>query len=312
VHERTHLFFAISTVYRERGEDEKSFLYLKLANQTVRGAIAYDPAANDEGFRRLKTVFARHFLDSIAEAGFASELPVFIVGMPRSGTTLIEQIVASHPAVHGAGERKELGLFLNELGAGHGGEREFPDFVTDLEPGAFRELGERYVAALRPLAPDAERIVDKMPGNFVHVGLIAAALPDARVIHCLRDPLDTCLSCYEQYFQKAQPYCYDLEELGRFYRLYENLMEHWCAVLPGRILEVRYEDVVRDLEGEARRLIAFCGLDWSDACLAFHETERMVRTASANQVRQPLYATSVGRWRRFERELAPLIAALGI
>jgi hypothetical protein len=171
----------------------------------------------------------------------------------------------------------------------------------------------RYLAELKKIAPDSERVTDKMPSNYYYAGLIHLALPSAKIIHCVRDPVDTCVSCFSKLFSGAQVHTYDLAELGRYYRRYERLMVHWRRVLPkGRILDVRYEDVVADLEGQARRILAHCALPWDDRCLAFHRTERPVRTASATQVRRPIYSTAVGRWRAYAYDLGSLLHALGI
>ena len=185
------------------------------------------------------------------------------------------------------------------------------EFLSSVPAEQFRQLGERYLAEIKRLAPQAARITDKLPTNFVHVGLIQMALPNAAIIHAVRDPVDTCLSCFSRLFSEGQNYTYDLAELGRYYRRYQALMAHWHQVLPpGRILDVHYEDVVGNLEDAARRIVAYCGLDWDARCLTFHQTERSVRTSSVAQVRQPIYKSSVGRWRKYEDVLAPLLAEL--
>jgi hypothetical protein len=224
--------------------------------------------------------------------------------MARSGTSLVEQILASHPKVFGAGELKTL---MDSVAT------PFPDVISSIGGQGLREIGAKYVAEIRRLSPNAERIVDKMPANYRFAGLIHLALPNARIIHVCRNPLDTCFSCFSILFGGEQRYSYDLGELGRYYRCYEKLMEHWRRVLPpGVMLEVEYEKLIEDLEGEARRVIAHCDLEWDAACLSFHETERPVRTASAQQVRQPVYRSSIGRWRPYARPLSPLIEALGV
>jgi hypothetical protein len=249
--------------------------------------------------------------------GDASQIPIFVLGMPRSGTTLIEQIIASHPMVHGGGELQAL----NEIVLGGREVTDnvipFPESVPALDPSAVQQIGARYVDVLRRLAVkagrNAERVTDKMPSNYYFVGLIHLALPNAKIVHAVRDPVDTCISCFSKLFSAEQNHTYDLGELGRYYRRYQRLMEHWRHVLPpGRMLEVRYEEVVADLEGQVRRIISHCGLPWDDRCLSFHKTERPVRTASATQVRQPIYKSAVGRWRVYEEQLGPLLDALGI
>ena len=244
-----------------------------------------------------------------AGLGNPSAAPIFIVGMPRSGTTLIEQILASHPKVFGAGELREMANLAGRIGGADAAA--FPEAVQALSGEELRRIGEQYVQAVTRLAPGAERITDKMPGNFSLAGLIHLALPNARIIHACRDPRDTAFSCFSLLFSGTLEFTYDLAELGRYYRAYLKLMAHWREVLPqGIMLEVQYEDVVRDLESQARRIIAHCGLEWDDACLSFYKTERSVRTASATQVRQPIYQSSIGRWRLHEEELQPLLREL--
>ena len=267
-------------------------------------------------FDRIEAVFTRELIAAKSGGGDESPMPIFVLGMPRSGTTLIEQIIASHPLVHGAGELGELNEVVLTVRGPDGNTIPYPEFVLALDAAALKQIGARYVASVRKLMPEgtqARYLTDKMPSNYYFAGLIHLALPNAVIIHCVRDPVDTCVSCYSKLFSGAQIHTYDLAELGRYYRRYERLMAHWRRVLPkGRILDVRYEDVVADLEGQARRILAYCALPWDDRCLAFHRTERPVRTASATQVRRPIYNTAVGRWRAYADDLGPLLAALGI
>ena len=237
--------------------------------------------------------------------------------MPRSGTTLVEQIIASHPMVHGAGELKTLNDVVLTVRGPDGNVIPYPEFVPALDAAAItadrRALCRLGARARCPKGTEDERVTDKMPSNYYFAGLIHLALPNAKIIHTIRDPVDTCISCFSKLFSAEQNHTYDLAELGRYYKRYERLMAHWRRVLPqGRILDVRYEDVVADLESQARRIIAHCGLPWDDRCLSFHETERPVRTASATQVRQPIYTSAVGRWRVYEEFLAPLLAELDL
>jgi hypothetical protein len=212
--------------------------------------------------------------------------------MPRSGTTLVEQIISSHPLVFGAGEQTA--------------------FSASVTADEIRKVGSDYLARMNRIVPDRRRFTDKMPGNYDYSGLIHLALPNAKIVHVSRNPLDSCLSMFSTNFAKPPKYANDLGELGRYYRRYQQSMAHWRAVLPeGTMLDVQYEDVVDDIEAQARRLIAFCGLDWDDACLAFHKKSGAVRTASAYQVRQPIYRRSMERWRNYEKHLGPLIEALG-
>jgi hypothetical protein len=238
-------------------------------------------------------------------------VPVLIVGMPRSGTSLVEQMLASHPRVFGAGELPDLATLAAGL-RDHAGAP-YPECVAVLDPQALRRCGENYVAGLRRRAPDAACITDKLPANFAHLGFLCLAVPNAHIVHVRRDPLDTCMSCFSKLFAEGQlHFAYDLGELGRYYQSYARLMDHWRAVLPpGAMLEVQYEELVADPEPQARRLLAHCALEWDGACLRFYQTRRPVRTLSAGQVREPLFRGSVGRARPYREWLGPLIEAMG-
>ncbi len=286
-------------------ENERAFDHLLHGNALKRAKAAYDEPATIAYLERIEALFSAAVMRERAGAGDPSPVPVFIIGMPRSGTTLVEQMLASHPQIHGAGE---LGDFEAAVAALGGGPEGVPADIGDTE---LRRIGARYLAAVTPHAPEARRITDKMPANFRFAGLIHLALPNARLVHIRRDPVDTCLSCFSLLFGGEHPYAYDLAELGRFYRAYQKLMEHWRRVLPsGVMLEVGYEELVREFAPQARAIVAHCGLEWDQACLEFHKTERPVHTASAVQVRQPLYQSAVGRWRPRDGLLRPLLEAL--
>ena len=231
-------------------------------------------------------------------------------GMPRSGTTLIEQIMASHPQVHGAGELNLIHRMASEFPSLLGSATPYPQCIAQATAQKLERIAQTYLGELQKRGGKASRVTDKAPINFLHLGLIDLLFPGARVIHCARDPLDTCLSCYFQPFSGEYSFTYDLGHLGAYYRLYENLMVHWRQILRVPVFEVRYEELVADQERMIRALIEFCGLPWDDRCLKFYETERTVATASFDQVRKPIYAGSVGRWRRYEAYLEPLISAL--
>jgi tetratricopeptide (TPR) repeat protein len=312
VEDRIELHFALAKAYEDVDRRAEAFSQWRDGNALNRGRIVYDEAATLGFLDRIQAAFTSELFRAWPDAGQPSSLPVFILGMPRSGSTLVEQILASHPQVFGAGELTHFGSAVNAIPARLGGSATFPERVAGMSGEHFRDLGARYLAKIKPLAPDAARIADKMPANFIFAGLIHLALPNAPIIHTVRDPVDTCLSCFRQLFASEQNHTYDLAELGRYYRRYEALMAHWRRVLPaGRILDVRYEDVVADLEGQARRIVAHCGLEWDSRCLDFHLTRRTVRTASAVQVRQPLYDSAIGRWKAHESFLAPLLKELG-
>jgi tetratricopeptide (TPR) repeat protein len=285
------------------GDYAAAFAHHRAGNELSRRAgLRYDREATTRRVTRILAAGDPAVLRGLRAAGTASERPVFIVGMPRSGTTLAEQILASHPAVHGAGELLYWN-FAADVAA------ETPAAAL---PEAIGRLGRQYLEELASRSPDARRVVDKLPSNFENLGLIHAALPGARVIHLERDPLDTCLSIYFQGFSTAHAYATDLGDLAHYYGEYRRLMAHWRGALaPGTLLEVPYEGLVDDTEGWSRRMLEHLGLPWDPRCLEFHRTDRPVLTASSWQVRQPIGRGSVGRWRHYERELAPLRAALG-
>jgi len=259
----------------------------------------------------LSAIFTPELLKSKSGFGDPSAVPVFIVGMPRSGTTLTEQVCASHPSVHGAGE---LGAIYNlSLRAGYvrppDGSIQKP--LQALTAAELQSMAANYLDRLKNIAPGAARVIDKMPHNFLVIGMIALLFPNAGIIHCTRNPIDNCLSCFFNTFNEMHGYNTDLRTLGLYYREYHRLMRHWDALLPGRIYECNYETMIADQEGESRRLIDFLGLPWDDACLRFYETDRSVTTPSRWQVRQPIYKTSVKRWKKYENKIQPLIEALG-
>lgn len=298
-HAERESHYALGKIYAGRGDRARSFEHQMTANAAARSQLRYDEPATLQSFANIARVFGAEYLRARRGFGFESTLPIFIFGMPRSGTTLIEQILASHPDVFAAGE---LGIF--------------EDIATEmLATGnvAVRDIGERYVDAVSKLAPSALRITDKMPGNFRFAGLIHVALPNARMIHARRDPIETCLSCFSNSFAAGGlAWTCDLGELGRYCRGYLTLMEHWRTALPAdAMLEVQYEDVVGDLETQARRIVAYCGLAWDDRCLEFYKTERPVKTASVAQVRRPIYRTSLRTADSYGEAIRPLLDALG-
>jgi Flp pilus assembly protein TadD len=305
------LHFALGKACADIGDHERSFDHFVEANRLKRSQITYNEAGTLRWIERVNAVFTADLIREKGGAGDPSDVPVFIVGMPRSGTTLIEQILASHPKVFGAGELLDFDQALVRLGGSSGLGPGFPESLRAITEDQLRALGADYLAAARKRAPNAQRITDKLPANFLLVPIIHLAFPNARIIHAMRDPIDTCMSCFSRIFAGYLPYAYDLRELGRYYRAYSATMRHWREILPpGKMLDVRYEEVVADLETSARRIVAFCGLEWDDACLDFHRTERVVSTASAVQVRQPIYKSAVGRARPYTHRIQPLLDAL--
>lgn len=308
VNEKIFLCFALGKCHDDIGDYEKAFPYFIEGCNLMRATYDYDSEQTSQHFALIKRIFNQALCDKLCGGGVSSHLPIFVLGMPRSGTTLTEQIIASHPEVYGAGELHDLMSIVqrsNKSGT-------FPSNLLSLSKSQLFEWGVEYVERLQRRAPHARHITDKMPGNFLATGLIHLMLPNAKIIHVNRNPLDTCLSCFTQLFSNKQEHTYNLTELGRYYRDYALLMEHWRKLLPpGAFLDVQYEDIVTDLEGQARRIIEYCELEWDDGCLDFYKIRRTVQTASVSQVRQPIYKSSVQRWRVYEKFLEPLIVALG-
>ncbi|WP_213740655.1 tetratricopeptide repeat-containing sulfotransferase family protein [Bradyrhizobium sp. dw_411] len=305
------LHFALAKAYADIGRPEDEFGRLLAGNKLKRGRIEYEDAAVLGLIDRVQQVFTPAFMGAAKSAGEPSAKPIFIVGMPRSGTTLIEQILASHPQIYGAGELKLLDRAVFDIQASIGETPAYPEIALHMSDEHFRELGRHYLAGVQQLAPAASHVTDKMPANFAFAGLIHLALPNATIIHAVRDPVDTCISCFSKLFTEGNFQTYDLAELGRYYRHYEALMRHWHRVLPPqRILDVHYEDTVADVEGVARRIVAHCGLPWDPQCLEFYLTTRIVRTSSAAQVRRPIYTSSIGRRHSYGALLEPLLAEL--
>lgn len=306
---RVSLHYALGKAYDDLQQWDRAFPHFLKGAQLKRAQLDYDSAADSAILQRIAAAVDGDLIKRLQGAGDPSDVPVFILGMPRSGTTLTEQILASHPEVFGAGELPDLIEIVQQPLAA---AAPFPEGLTDLSPQTAAAWGAEYATRLRRRAPGARRITDKMPANYLALGLIPVILPRARIIHVKRNPVDTCLSCFTRLFNQRQDATYDLAELGRHYADYARLMNHWRSVLPSdAFLEVQYEDIVADVEGQARRLIDWVGLEWNDACLAFHQTRRPVRTASMAQVRQPIYGSSVERWRHYEKFLGPLLKELG-
>ncbi len=308
---RINWHYALGKAYDDLGDYDRAFRNFLEGARLKRATLRYDPDAETARVQRIIEVVDRAFVERLRGAGDPSAVPVFVLGMPRSGTTLTEQIIASHPAVHGAGELRDW-LRIVQQQTLDGTRQTFPENLAALTRETAAAWGRDYVLRLRQRAPHAARITDKMPANYLALGLIPLILSGAKIIHVARDPVDTCVSCFTRLFNHHQDATYDLYELGRHYADYARLMAHWRAVLPdGAFLEVAYEDIVADVESQARRLIDWIGLEWDAACLSFHETMRNVRTASVTQVRQPVYRSSVQRWRNYEKFLGPLFLGLG-
>lgn len=311
--DKSRLGFSLAKAYEDIGEYDKSMKQVIKAARLKRKQIDYSISATRQRFERIREVFSPEFFARCADAGAEDQTPVFIIGMPRSGTSLVEQILASHPAVFGAGELDDLSRVYQSIAeTGEAAQSDtFPEDLLALDADRFADLGREYVRRLRRHSADATRITDKLPHNFMRVGFIRAILPRARIIHCIREPMDTCLSLFKTDFHRGHLYSYDMTELGEYFGLYRELMDFWRTVLPDFVHDLNYEELVNDPEQQTRSLLEYCDLPWDDACLDFHRTRRSVRTASSAQVVRPIYRDSVDLWKHYEKYLQPLAAALG-
>jgi tetratricopeptide (TPR) repeat protein len=305
--QRMHLCFALGKAYEDLKEYTRSFELFSEANQIKRKTFDYSTRESERFFADIKHTFSPVFFSQHMNMGVSDETPIFILGMPRSGTTLVEHIIASHPQVYGAGELGYMGELVKRLCPK--GER-FPYITSDLDAASIAGVGDDYLKKLREHSSEDKFVTDKMPHNFLYVGLIKIALPNAKIIHCCREPLDTCLSIYKNYFADAHKYAYDLRELGEYYRLYADLMEYWRGTLPGVIYDIYYEELIADQEGQTRQLLEYCNLPWDEACLGFYRSGRNVQTASSAQVRQPIYSSSVKLSELYGDQLAVLKESL--
>ncbi|OKH86230.1 tetratricopeptide repeat-containing sulfotransferase family protein [Thalassospira sp. TSL5-1] len=292
--------FVLGKVHLDSGAAKTAFDHLARGNQMKRNTFSFDIDKTRNWIRQIAATLTGTWLENHAGQGDTSKMPIFIVGMPRSGTTLTEQILGAHPDVFPAGELTKLQTIVEQAGP-------YPQFATNISPAALKDMAENYLALATKNAGTCQYHIDKMPANFLYVGLIHAMFPNAKIIHCRRDPVDTCLSCYRKLFTAEQLFCYDLEELGAFYLAYQELMAHWRSILPAEnFIEIDYEETVTNLEGQARRLTDFIGLPWNADCLEFYKSARSIRTASVNQVREPVYKTAIGRWKKHAKHLKPL------
>jgi tetratricopeptide (TPR) repeat protein len=301
-----HFCFALGKASEDTGDYRQAFEYYERGNALRRKQESYDPVQTEVVGERIREVFTTEFLAQAGDVGHRGVRPIFIVGLPRSGSTLIEQILASHAQVEATHELPEGGRLIKFIDRRSVGRGHYPEAVRDFSAEDFEKLGKRYDEETQRYRSGAPYFIDKMPNNFANLGLLSLILPNALFINAMRDPMDTCLSCYKQLFARGQSFTYDIEDLGYYYLEYRRMLDHWHAVMPGRILDVHYEEVVDDLEGQVRRLLDYCGLLWDDACLDFQNTKRSIRTASSEQVRQPIYADAVHYWQKFGKALNPL------
>jgi len=311
--DRYHLCFALGKAFEDRNEYAESWQFYERGNALKRAESRYHPGIIETNTRQQIEVCTAEFFAARAGAGAPDPDPIFIVGLPRSGSTLIEQVLASHPQVEGTQELPDIQrIVLGMQGLQSDvDEPRYPRVLGELAPEDFRKLGERYMTDTRAYRGHKPFFIDKMPNNFRHIGLIHLMLPNAKIIDVRREPMACCFSNLKQLFAKGQEFTYSIEYIARYYRTYLDLMRHWDAVVPGRVLRVTYEDLVEDLEGNERRILEFCGLEFEPACVEFYKTERSVSTASSEQVRQPIFRDGLFQWRNYEPWLGPLRDALG-
>lgn len=302
-----HFAFSLGKAFEDNKDYDQAFQYYSQGNDQHRKAIAYDPVQTELAHTKLKETFDADFFKNIkvTRPGVQDSAPIFIVGLPRSGSTLLEQILASHSLVDGTSELPDLGM-VSQMITDKTRGRMFPSGILQMSDAEITQLGQTYMDRTQRHRGDAPFFTDKMPNNFAHVGLIQAIIPNAKIIDARRHPLDSCVGAFKQHFAKGQTFTYDMFELGEFYLEYDQLMSHWNDVLPGKVLRVQYEDVVADLETQVRRILEYCELPFERACVDFHETKRSVRTASSEQVRQPIYSQSLNTWQRFDGHIEPL------
>jgi tetratricopeptide (TPR) repeat protein len=311
--DRYHLCFALGKAYEDRGEYAESWRYYERGNALKRSESRYRPEILENNTRNQIATCTHEFFAARRGWGVPDRDPIFILGLPRSGSTLLEQILASHSRVEGTQELSDIQRIVLEL-QGRDSDVDnprYPGVLPDLAPEEFLRFGRKYMTDTRAYRTDKPFFIDKMPNNFRHIGLIHLMLPNARIIDARREPMACCFSNLKQLFANGQEFTYSVEDIARYYRTYLELMRHWDAVLPGKVLRIWHEDVVDDLENNVRRILDFCGLEFEAACMEFHKTERSVRTASSEQVRQPIFREGLDQWRNFEPWLAPLKEALG-
>ena len=312
--DRYHLCFALGKALEDRAEYSDSFRFYERGNALKKSTSRYRPETIERNARHQERICTQEFFAARTRTGCPSNAPIFIVGLPRSGSTLLEQILASHSQVEGTLELPDIPRLVAEL-LGRDGDQEeprYPAILADMDAAQLRRLGEAYLSDTRPYRQGKPFFIDKMPNNFRHIGLIHLILPNARIVDSRREAMACCFSNYKQLFASGQEFTYSFEDIARYYRSYLGLMNHWDRVLPGKVLHMQHEDVVADVEANVRRLLSFCGLEFEPACLEFYKTERSIRTASSEQVRKPISREGLHQWRHFEPWLGPLKQALGL
>lgn len=309
---RAQLNYGLGKYFDKHDQAERALPHFRAANALQPRSRPFSPDAMENRVRRTCAVFTQAFFKRFRGAGSASERPVLVVGMPRTGTTLAEQILSSHPQIAGAGELPYFGSLAFNLALNAGVSSNYPEGVAEFQRHTAEELAKAYLEVLTRVSPDADWVVDKMPQNFLYLGLVALLVPNARIVHCWRDPRDVCLSCFVEDFDAAHGFASDATQFLQYYRQYWRLMTHWRQVLPMPIFDLRYEGLVRDFEPVVRSLLDFVGCGWSDDCHRYYEQDRTVSTPSRWQVRQPIYSNSIGRWKRYVDYLGPSLEQLGM
>ena len=299
-----HFRFALAKANEDMGNYDRAWQYYDTGNQRQRGKVFHDPVAMELRHEQIEAVFTRELFERHVGQGCDSAAPIFVVGLPRSGSTLIEQILASHSQIEGTAELPVLMRLAYSIGRYRPDHKSYPESVVDLRSKDLKAYGRQYLEETRPYrVTERPFFTDKLPNNFSHIGLLHLILPNARIINARRHPFDSCLGGYKQLFGKGQDFTYDMADLSAYYRQYYETMRHWQRVLPGKVLDVHYEETVTDLETQVRRILAHCGLPFEEGCMRFHENTRAIRTASSEQVRRPIYTDALGYWRRYESHL---------
>ena len=308
--QKMHLAFALGKVFEDLKQHEKSFEYYLTGNALRRKTYDFSTQDTENDLNVLKSLFTKELFSSHAKTGSQDETPIFVLGMPRSGTTLVEQILSQHPDVCGAGELVDFEQVIASI-FGEVGDKTFNARIEQSDQKEISNASQDYIDRIRTHSDTARYIINKLPNNFWFVGLIKLIFPHAKVIHCCRDAKDTCLSIFKNFFPvEGHYYAYDLRELGHYHKCYQNLMSHWHGVIPGFVYDIQYEDLVADQEGQSKALLEHCGLEWTENCLNFHTSQRTINTATAAQVRKPIYTTSIQSWKPYKKQLAPLFESL--
>ena len=304
-HAKTHLCFALGKIYEDLNQIEKSFTYIKQGNAMVRKTYKYTTGDMEKYFNNIIETFQPDLINKFKDSGLRGKENIFIIGMPRSGTSLVEQILSSHSEVRGGGELKYLEDVITDRN-----KRKYPEILGRFSSQDFSEMGTLYMDKIKQFLDKERFISNKLPQNFLYLGIIKLIFPESKIVHCKRNSLDNCISIYKNYFVGHQPYAYDLEELGAYYKLYEKLMKHWGQLFPDGFFDIHYDDLVRDQKKQTLKLLKFCELDWEDNCMKFYNTKRIVNTASSVQIRKPIYKDSLESGKKYKDLILPLLNIL--